>query len=314
MFWMTWRQHRLTLASLAVVFLGLAGGYLLIGAQMRGTLTSETLAECLGGTPFSCGEWSSLVWIDRDLRQTLLPLLPALVGMFLGAPLLSRELDQRTFRYAWTQGITTRHWLTAKVLLLGGAVVLFGAAFAAVYLLWFTPAASGADGRSDWFDTFDQGLLSFPGVCLFAFALGVFLGTLFKRPVASVASTLVGFLAVFLPLAVWVRPNYLPPLRTDADSYFAQGGEGWLTQFIYLDRDGNEFGMWEAMAKAGLSTDNGSGPESNKMLAEAGFRHMVDYQPADRFWTFQAIEAGIFLALAAGCVALTFWLVRRRAV
>jgi MYXO-CTERM domain-containing protein len=36
------------------------------------------------------------------------------------------------------------------------------------------------------------------------------------------------------------------------------------------------------------------------------------YQPADRFWTFQAIEAGIFTGLAALLALLTLWRVRRR--
>ena len=33
--------------------------------------------------------------------------------------------------------------------------------------------------------------------------------------------------------------------------------------------------------------------------------------PSGRFWEFQLIEAGIFLALAAAVVALTVWFVRR---
>jgi hypothetical protein len=38
---------------------------------------------------------------------------------------------------------------------------------------------------------------------------------------------------------------------------------------------------------------------------------VILYQPADRFWTFQLIEAGIFLCLAAVVVAVTLALVRR---
>ncbi len=36
------------------------------------------------------------------------------------------------------------------------------------------------------------------------------------------------------------------------------------------------------------------------------------YQPLSRFWLFQGIETLIFLALAAGLVALAFWCIRRR--
>jgi hypothetical protein len=34
----------------------------------------------------------------------LLQAVPALIGAFAGAPLLARELETGTFRYAWTQG------------------------------------------------------------------------------------------------------------------------------------------------------------------------------------------------------------------
>jgi hypothetical protein len=44
-----------------------------------------------------------------------------------------------------------------------------------------------------------------------------------------------------------------------------------------------------------------------------GYRgNYLAYQPADRFWTFQWIETGIYLAISALAIALTFWVVRRR--
>jgi hypothetical protein len=36
------------------------------------------------------------------------------------------------------------------------------------------------------------------------------------------------------------------------------------------------------------------------------------YQPGERFWTFQWIEFGIFVALAAALIVLALVLVRRR--
>jgi hypothetical protein len=36
------------------------------------------------------------------------------------------------------------------------------------------------------------------------------------------------------------------------------------------------------------------------------------YQPGDRFWTFQLIEAGLLVALAAVLLATAVWLVHRR--
>jgi hypothetical protein len=47
-------------------------------------------------------------------------------------------------------------------------------------------------------------------------------------------------------------------------------------------------------------------------LAAHGFRRLVTYQPASRFWTFQGIETGIFLLLAAGLVGFAYLLVIRK--
>lgn len=39
---------------------------------------------------------------------------------------------------------------------------------------------------------------------------------------------------------------------------------------------------------------------------------LVLYQPSDRFWTFQGIEAAIFVALALALLMLTLWWMRHR--
>lgn len=39
----------------------------------------------------------------------------------------------------------------------------------------------------------------------------------------------------------------------------------------------------------------------------------VTYQPADRFWPFQFIEAGIFVALTAATLGTAIWLLHHRA-
>jgi len=46
-------------------------------------------------------------------------------------------------------------------------------------------------------------------------------------------------------------------------------------------------------------------------LARLGYRSFTTYQPGYRFWPFQFIETGIFVALAAALIAVTFFVVRR---
>jgi hypothetical protein len=41
-------------------------------------------------------------------------------------------------------------------------------------------------------------------------------------------------------------------------------------------------------------------------------REVLTYQPANRYWPFQAIETAIFLALALALAGFCFWWVRRR--
>src|ERR1039458_4513058 len=54
---------------------------------------------------------------DSALRTgfgALLVCVPALIGMFWGAPLVAREFEAGTFRLAWTQGATRARWLAGK--------------------------------------------------------------------------------------------------------------------------------------------------------------------------------------------------------
>jgi hypothetical protein len=47
-------------------------------------------------------------------------------------------------------------------------------------------------------------------------------------------------------------------------------------------------------------------------LAAAGYKQKLVFQPADRFWTLQWAETGVFLALSGLLTWFSFWWVRRR--
>ena len=53
-------------------------------------------------------------------------------------------------------------------------------------------------------------------------------------------------------------------------------------------------------------------PPPSCVQAASHFRYFVTYQPADRYWTFQGIETGIFLVLAAALIAVTAVTLLRR--
>ena len=54
-------------------------------------------------------------------------LLPALVGMFIGAPLFARELETVHIGSRGRRRVTRRRWLLSKTLLLALAIALGGA-------------------------------------------------------------------------------------------------------------------------------------------------------------------------------------------
>ena len=75
-----------------------------------------------------------------------LQLVPALIGAFAGAPVLARQMETGTFRFAWTQGFGRWRWALAKLAAL--AVVLAAAAGAlGVLVSWILSQWSTKDGR-----------------------------------------------------------------------------------------------------------------------------------------------------------------------
>ncbi|MEV6232605.1 ABC transporter permease [Saccharopolyspora shandongensis] len=287
MTWLTWRQHRLGLAGFAVVFLGGAAIYLFsdsLGAD----------ASTVYATPYG---FSRLVKFVEDASIFLLPL-PLLVGMFAGAPLVSRELEQHTFRYAWTQGVSRSQWLSSKVLLVGCAVLALSTIFSLVHMSWFAPMVP----EMGWFRFFNQSIPAFPMSCLFTFALGVAAGTLLKRTVPAMAATLFGGAAVFVVVAWLLRPNYQEPMTlTRAVEPVGQqsGSDDVLNDAYYL---GTVY----------RDSSGGTGASAVWREGEPAPLRIVTYHPADRFWSFQFIEAGIYLALTIACLALAFYWLRRK--
>ena len=55
-----------------------------------------------------------------------------------------------------------------------------------------------------------------------------------------------------------------------------------------------------------------AGIDPHTYLVTLGWRRVISYQPAGRFWTFQLIEAGLFVGAGRrDLVLVALWLVRR---
>jgi len=48
-------------------------------------------------------------------------------------------------------------------------------------------------------------------------------------------------------------------------------------------------------------------PDPGHCVGSRGIREAITYQPASRYWPFQWIETGIFIALALALAGVCFW-------
>ena len=144
--------------------------------------------------------------------------------MFWGAPLIAREIETGTFRLAWTQSVTRVRWLLVKLGLVGLASVVVAGGLSLMSTWWFSPLDKVNQNR---FSPASFGLHGFvpAGYALFAFALAATLGLLVRRTLPAMALTLVGFIAVRVAVAEWIRPHFMSPVTTSLP--LGQAGVGF---------------------------------------------------------------------------------------
>jgi hypothetical protein len=219
----------------------------------------------------------------------LLLFLPLLVGMFWGAPLIAREVEHGTHRLVWTQGISRLRWATTKIGVVTVAVFVITAIYAAMLTWWITPAIRTSGQRFDYIFFDIHGIVVF-GYVAFALLLGVFAGAVTGRLLSAMAITVVGFIGVRLLVMLAARDHFLPTETRrlpELDTTFAQMRNDLNNDWIVAT--GNVFDRVE-----GRSTE------------------FLTIHPARHFWAFQAIETGIFVALAAALLIGAIYWTRRR--
>lgn len=226
MLWVTWRQHRGLLISVAAGCCAAVAALLPTGLRVHHDY--GLLAGCHPAASAACQGLSSYFnrtdWHQGEFLHVAVQAAPVLVAMFAGPPVVARELEARTFRFAWTQGIGRVRWTAAKLTLLGSALVL--PAFAISQLLtWFYAPFLTTQGQTDLTPTvFDTSGLCYAAWTLLAFCLGAFLGTLLRRTLAAMAVTLGGY--VGLAAATWFCLRDLYPVRTYWPMQLLEAG--WL--------------------------------------------------------------------------------------
>jgi hypothetical protein len=319
-----WRQHRFTLAGVAVLV-----GALAVYEWLTGETLHHAWAAAVGCHPAGAAACQGPVNTFNYLENFVslggpLQLVPPLIGAFAGAPLLAREMETGTFRFAWTQGFGRWRWALAK--LTGLAVVLaavvgtFGILVSWHYQPWFAAGNQGLGLTSlspFYTGLFDLRGLALPAWTLAAFAIGALAGMIVRRVVPAIVATLAVYAGLAFAAARFLRWHYLAPLVTRNPSL---PGSAWILS-QYSTRDGRfafaGFPPGNLLDRYCSSVPPGKGGPTTaaftQCLARHGYTQWTSYQPASRFWVFQWIEAGWLLVLSAVLIAVTIWLVRRRA-
>jgi len=138
----------------------------------------------------------------------------------------------------------------------------------------------------------------------------VLAGLVFRRTVAAMTSTLVAFAATRFLVLEFVRPHFLTPLhRVVAATDTAQAGD-WVLSNTLVDGGGRQ--ITAAREDLAVLHATQAGIDPHTYILTLGWKRLISYQPAGRFWAFQLFEAGLFVALSAVIVVAMLWLVRRR--
>ena len=145
MIWLTWRQFRAqgiaaatALAVLAVIF-GVTGAHLAHLYDVSGLATCRTNCAALTNTFVTSMKADAIYPVLFIAGLGVLYLAPALIGLFWGAPLVTRELEAGTFRLAWNQSVTRTRWMALKLVLIGLAALVTTGLLSLLITWWAGP-------------------------------------------------------------------------------------------------------------------------------------------------------------------------------
>jgi ABC-type transport system involved in multi-copper enzyme maturation permease subunit len=294
MIWVSWRQHRSEAFGCLAVLAGLAIYAILVGTSMRTAFGQDSLASCLARSqgaacPTGVGAFMNEFGSEVNIAFWSVALIvPGLIGVLVGAPLIARELEYGTWRLAWSQSVPRARWLAVKLAMVTGGLIVLGAAMTAV-ITWYRAPMDQLTGH------LQHNIYDFEGLVptayiLCAFGFAVLAGLLIRRSIPAMIAAFLPWLAIRLVVEFVFRPHFMTPL-TMASAHVRCGppnGCGW-----------------------GIS----SAPQITGHIGDwvLSANRLITYQPAGRFWSFQLIEAGIFVALAAASLGTAIWLLHRRA-
>jgi ABC-type transport system involved in multi-copper enzyme maturation permease subunit len=291
-----------------LVFNGLAmhSGYTKLGLGTCGNLYGPKCANQLDAFRADYQNWA-------QLAPRFFAFLPGVCGVFIGAPLVAREIETGTFRFAWTQGSNRVQWIVTKLVLLAVVICVLCLAFSALFAWWFGPWHSLV-GRMESGQAYETEGIVFTARALFGFTLGALLGALIGRTVPAMAATAAVWLAVVWPSVIYLRPLIMKPITVSGNNVpnlpTAWGLDSWVQ-----NSSGHHLTQYEMNQIFMQAHDDGANSPAafNTWLAQHHYTNWTSYEPNSRFWHFQIVESSAYIVLTLLLAGATIWWLHRRA-
>jgi hypothetical protein len=342
-----WLQSR-TQTFVSIVGLAVAAVVLVITGPNLVHLYDTIIVPCTANGNCSSTTISLFLQNHSSLRSALgilVIVIPGILGIFWGAPLVAREIESGTYRMAWAQSVSRTRWLAIKL----GLVIVTSMAVAGLLSWMVTWWASPLDRVGEnAFSTFDQRDIAPIGYAAFAAALGVTAGVLIRRTLPAMATVAVVFTAARVAMSHWLRPLLLAPSRLTAALDTVPVGFGrrnsgpsnlipesphipnaWIYSVHIVDNSGHvltpdvlpnicpnigDIGPPPLGANGRTQVPTDIKDTLHECISKVGekYHEVVRYQPASRYWAFQWYELGICLGAALFLAGVCIWSIRRR--
>ena len=317
--WVAWRRFRPTLLGVVVLIGALAGYLVLTGQRLRSAYDEVAACRPPVHTPECQFKWADFAnsYGDPGLIGAVVLLLPGIVGAFVGAPLLARELETGVVRYSWTQGVGRIRWAVGLVVpaAVGVALVTGGLG---VLMAWRDQPLfdAGLRHRLDP-SIFPTMGVAVSGWALLAFSGGLLAGLLWRRVIPAIASSFAVWFGLAY-LASDLRLRWPAPLTTtkelglrdlDVDQWWTKGGVKVGASQInsLLESIGAQVNGGDVHMRVG-------GTDPFAYLRAHGYTLVISYQPDSRYWPLQWAELGLLVAVSLALLGVSLWLVRRLSV
>jgi hypothetical protein len=335
MTWVTWRQSRTEMLIAGAILVTLAISLLWTGFNLRSDFHSPQITGCLASSGPNQACANALNDLGKRIQKVedfsvWLNVLPVLLAMLFAAPAVL-DLEQGTFRLAWTQGITRPRWLGEKIAFGFAGLTVATLALMALWMWWRSPFntldGSLASNRFESMPFANAGPVVV-AYAIFGFALCLAAGTVLRRSVPAFGIALVGFIAIRVGIETKLRSHYLHPLKYFTDDPTLGVPSSLRDAFIITSGPSDRFGhmkSWDDPAVQQCFTIKGAlglKPTDADITAAVDTQRQcfhdhnlyftTIYQPSHRFWIFQGIESAIFLGMAAILLGITFYWVTRR--